>query len=144
MTPKNTRPQSWLRVLAEAAREQGVPLPSFTQHGMGSARSVKVGNGRFVTFKRRLVPASRAEVDGVEWTLWYEQDDLPVAVAAFREPLQPKPENIAVALALLKGWLVDGWTPAEAQAAVATHPRVQPVEVLVPGNGRPEKGTGTE
>ena len=130
---KTPRQQSWLRALAEAAKEQGVPLPSFTGHGMGSARSVKVGDGRFITFKRRLVPAAQAEVDGVEWTLWREQDDLPVPVAAFREPMEPKPESVTTALALLKGWLVDGWTPEEAQAAVRTHHRL---------SGRdPEMGT---
>ena len=120
--------QSWLRALAEAAKEQGVSLPSFTGHAMGSARSVSSADGRFITFKRRLVSAAQAEVDGVEWTLWREQDDVPVPVAAFREPLQPRRENVAPALSLLKGWLIDGWTPEDAKVAVRTHPGAQTVQ----------------
>lgn len=119
--------QSWLKAITRVAKEQAVILPSFTGHGMGSARTVSVANGRFVTFKRRLVSAVRAEVDGVEWTLWYEQDDLPMPVAAFREPLEPTEENVRTALSLFKGWLVDGWTSDEAKAAVRSHPKAQPI-----------------
>jgi hypothetical protein len=53
---------------------------------MGRAQSEKVEGCRFVTFRGRLVPDRQAEVDGVEWTLWGEQGDLPLPVAAFREP----------------------------------------------------------
>ena len=56
-----------------------------------------------------------------------EQDDLPVPVAAFRESLEPKRENVTNTMLLLKGWLVDGWTPDDAKAAVGLHPRVQPL-----------------
>src|SRR5271157_345717 len=129
MTEKH-RHRSWLRAVAEAAKERGVPLPSFTGHAMGGARSLSAKDGRFITFKRRLVPAAQAEVDGVEWTLWREQDDLPVPVAAFRESLEPKRENVTNTLLLLKGWLVDGWTPDNAKAAVGLHPRVQPLQEL--------------
>jgi hypothetical protein len=132
MTTESCRPQSWLRAIAEAAKEQGVLLPSFTGHAMGSAQSVPVEQGRFITFKSRLVPAAQAEVDGVEWALWYAQDELPIPVAAFREPLEPKCENVTTALAIVKGWLLDGWTPEEAKAAVRTHPRAQPVEEMPP------------
>ena len=131
MMTENPQQQSWLRAIAHAAKEQGVSLPSFTKHGMGSARSVSC-DGRFITFKRRLVPSTQAEVDGVEWTLWTAQDQLPVPVAAFREPLEPKPENVTVALSLLKGWLVDRWSAEETQAAVKAHPRALPVEELPP------------
>ena len=130
MMTKAPRQQSWLRALAEVAKEQDVPLPSFTGHAMGGARSASVGDGRFVTFKRRLVPVEQAKVDGVEWTLWLDQDDMPVPVAAFREPVEPKREQVATALVLLKGWLVDGWNSEEAKAAVGRHPRVQPVADL--------------
>jgi hypothetical protein len=138
MTTENPRQQSWLSTIAEAAKEQGFSLPSFTGHGMGSARSVKLADGRFITFKRRLVPEAQAEVDGIEWTLWREQDNLPMPVAAFREPVQPRQENVTAALSLLKGWLVDGWTPDEAKAAVRKHPRAQVVEELPPPNGEPQ------
>jgi hypothetical protein len=127
---KTLQQQSWLRALAEAARQQSLTLPPFTGHAMGGARTLSVADGRFVTFKRRLVPADQAEVDGIEWALWLEHDDLPERIAAFREPLEPKRENLANALSLLKGWLLDGWTPAEAKARVGTHPRVQSVEDL--------------
>lgn len=50
-------------------------------------------------------------MDGIEWTLWLEQDDIPTPVAAFREPVEPQPEDISRALKLLKGWLLDAWTP---------------------------------
>lgn len=114
--------------IAEAAKEQGVALPGFTRQAMGSASSTTLVDGRFVTFKRRLVSLAHAEVDGIEWTLWREQDDHPVRVAAFREPGEAKQENIATVLSLLKGWLVDGWTPDEAKAAVSKHPRALPVQ----------------
>ena len=124
------RPQqrAWLSAIAEAAKEQGILLPPFTGHGMGSARSVKTRDGRFITFKRRLVPTAQAEIDGVEWTLWLEKEDLPRPIAAFREPLEPKQETVAGALSLLKGWLLDAWTPDEAKLAVAQHPRSHIVE----------------
>lgn len=102
---------------------------------MGGARAESAADGRFITFKRRLVPAAQAEVDGVEWTLWNEQDDLPVPIAAFREPAEPNSENVKTALSLLTGWLVDGWTPDEAKAAVRTHPRAQPVPEMSPPSG---------
>jgi hypothetical protein len=128
------RQQSWLPALAEAAKEQNLALPSFTGHAMGGARTVSVAGGRFVTFKRRLVPEDQAAIDGIEWALWREQDDLPERIAAFREPLAPQRENVANTLSLIKGWLLDGWTPAEAKAAVGAHPHVQPVEDL-PASG---------
>ena len=135
MTTEKHRHRSWLRAVAEAAKEQGIPLPSFTGHAMGGARSLSARDGRFITFKRRLVPAAQAEFDGVEWTLWLEQDDLPVPVAAFRESLEPKRENITNTMLLLKGWLVDGWTPDDAKAAVGLHPRVQPLQELPSPSG---------
>jgi Zn-dependent peptidase ImmA (M78 family) len=130
MTTKTPRQQSWLRAIAEAAKEQDVPLPTFTGHTMGGVRSSGVGDGRFVTFKRRLVPAEQAKVDGVEWTLWLARDDVPVPVAAFRESAAATRESVATVLSLLRGWLVDGWTCEEAKAAVGRHPRVQPVADL--------------
>lgn len=131
MSERPRRP-SWLRAVAEAARGEGVSLPPFTGHAMGGARSASVAGGRFVTFRRRLVPAAQADRDGVEWTLWLERDDQPTPVATFREPQEPTREAIAGALALLRGWLIDGWTPEEARAAVRTHPRARPVHELVP------------
>jgi hypothetical protein len=131
----NSRQQSWLSAIAEAAKEQAVALPSFTGHAMGSARTASIANGRFVTFKRRLLPAAQAEVDGIEWALWLDQNDLPVPVAAFREPLEAKRESVATVLSLLKGWLVDGWPLAEMKDAVSKHPRAQPVEELSPSSG---------
>jgi len=128
--PDRSRQSTWLGALAEAAKAQGIELPSFNGYGMGALRSTSTSWGRYVTLKRRFVPADQAEVDGVEWTLWREQDGLPVPVAAFREPVQPKQENVTTALVLLKGWLVDGWTPEETKAAVLRHPRAQAVEEL--------------
>src|SRR5438445_5097680 len=101
------RQSTWLSALAEAAKVQGVELPSFDGYGMGALRSATTADGRFVTLKRRFVPADQAEVDGVEWALWCEEDAIPVPVVAFREPLRPKQENVATTLSLLKGWLVD-------------------------------------
>jgi hypothetical protein len=120
--------QSWLSAIADAAKARALSLPPFAARGMGGARSAGVEGGRFITFKRRLVPMERAKVDGVEWTLWYEHDDLPVAVAAFREPSEPTPEDVSRALSIFKGWLIDQWTSDEASTAVSRHPRAQPVQ----------------
>lgn len=121
----------WLQALAAAAaQQQGIALPAFAAQGMGSARSTSVAGGRHVTFKRRLVPPEQAAVDGIEWTLWLEHDDIPTPVAAFREPVEPQSEDISRALKLLKGWLLDAWTPDEARTAVGSHPRVRPTEAL--------------
>jgi hypothetical protein len=99
-----------------------------------------VANGRFVTFKRRLVQEAQADVDGVEWTLWHEPAGRPQPVAAFREPQHPQGENVATTLSLLKGWLVDGWTPDAAKAAVGKHPRCQVVEPPTPEDHRTYDG----
>jgi hypothetical protein len=127
---ENPRQKGWLSAIAEAATEEGISLPQFNGLGMGSARSEEVAGGRYITFKRRLVPASQAEIDGIEWTLWQEHDDLPTPIAAFRDPTEPKQEYVKRTLSLLKGWLVDGWTRDEAKLAVGRHPGAQVVEEL--------------
>jgi hypothetical protein len=114
---------TWLGAITEAAKLQGLTLPAFDGVGMGALRSEMTRSGRFITVKRRIAPADQAEIDGVEWALWREQDDLTIPVAGFREPLRPSPENVGAVLAVLKGWLVDDWTPDEAKAAVSKHPR---------------------
>jgi hypothetical protein len=125
---RNIGRQTWLSAVAQAAKSQALELPPVTTNGMGSARTPAGADGRFVTFKRRLVPMGQAEIDGVEWVLWREQDGLPMRVTAFREPLDPKPENFGLAMPLLKGWLVDRWTPEKAQAEVGKHLRAQTVD----------------
>jgi len=105
MTDRPQR-QTWLSAIAEAAELQRLELPPFDGYGMGALRSAKA-SGRFVTLKRRIGRAGKAEVDGVEWALWHQPDDLPVLVAVFRDPLEPEQERVAVTLSLLKVGL---WT----------------------------------
>src|SRR5258708_1869330 len=109
MTSSQRKP-SWLRAIKDAATQQQIPLPSFTEAGMGSAicRDTKIG--RFVSFKRRLVSPNAAMKDGVEWTLWQEEDDSPCPVAAFREPLTPTPDRFAPTFFILRAWLVNPCT----------------------------------
>jgi hypothetical protein len=139
---ETSRQLTWLSAIANAAKLQRIELPSFDAYGMGALRSTTTASSRFVTLKRRIVSADQAEVDGVEWALWRVQDDLPVPVAAFREPLQPKQENVTAVLSLLKGWLIDGWTPDEAKAVVSKHPRAQAVREPPPPSN--EKAMGTK
>ncbi len=87
---------------------------------MGTARTARLSNGRFATFKRRLVSAAQAEVDGVEWALWLEKDDEPELVVAFRAPLVPRHDDVNNTFLLLKGWVVDGWTPNTVLNSVET------------------------
>lgn len=122
-TPK----RSWLNAITDAAEEQGVALPAFAPRGMGAVQSAAVG-GRFATLKRRSVRDAQADVDGVEWTLWHTPGGSPEPVAAFRESRHPRDENVSTALALLKGWLVDGWSEQAARDAVGRHPMARPVE----------------
>ena len=122
------RQNSWLRSISQAAEAQHLSLPRITGLAMGSARTPTGSNGRFVTFKRRLVPDTQAELDGVEWGLWVDGEEMPTRIAAFRESAVPTPENVAVVLSLLRGWLVEEWTPEQAKAAVSAHPRSQPAE----------------
>jgi hypothetical protein len=84
---------------------------------MGSALCRSQNPGRFVSFKRRLVNANEARNDGVHWTLWLEEDDVPNIVASFREPLLPTPQRVAATLSILQGWLIDEWTVEKAQQA---------------------------
>jgi hypothetical protein len=120
--------QTWLSAIAEAAKLQRLELPAFDQYGMGALRSATTATGRFVTLKRVLGSAAKAKGDGVEWALWHQPDGLPVLVAAFRDPLEPEHERVALTLPLLKGWFVDQWSPDEAKGAVSKHPGVQPVK----------------
>jgi hypothetical protein len=121
MTEK--RQPSWLRSITEAAKEQGVPLPPFTGHEMGHVRTESTASGRFVTIKRRFVSATEAANDGVEVTLWRTQDDRPLPVVTFREPLRPDQERIAEVLSILKRWLVDEATLDGAISAVGKRGR---------------------
>jgi hypothetical protein len=122
------RQNSWLRSISQAAEAQHLSLPRITGLAMGSGRTATGSNGRFVTFKRRLVPDAQAELDGVEWGLWIDREEMPTRIAAFRESAVPTPQNVAVVLSLLRGWLLDEWTTEQAKAAVSAHPRSQPVE----------------
>ena len=123
---------TWLQAIVEAAKEHGFSLPAFSVQGMGSARSASTAEGHFVTFKRRLVQANQADIDGVEWTLWQERGGLPQPAIAFRVPQHPQQESVDSTLALLKGWLVNQWSPDAAKDAVKKHPRCQIVDDISP------------
>ena len=127
MTEK--RQLSWLRSISEAAKEQEVPLPPFIGHEMGHVRTESTASGRFVTIKRRFVSATEAANDGVEVTLWRTQDDLPLPIVTFREPLHPDQERIAEVLSILKRWLVDEVTLDEAISAVGKRANVHVPEI---------------
>ncbi len=126
---------SWLRALADAASEAQIPLPEFSDRGMGSAICRSADGGRFVSMKRRFVPANQATQAGVEWGLWCEQDDEPIPVAAFREPLSPTPERVAFMLSVLRGWLLEDWNVAQAENAAASHANATVGEALLSKTG---------
>ena len=128
--------RSWLKALADAAAARQITLPAFTPRGMGTARTAPVADGRFVTFKRRLVSEAEADVDGVEWTFWREVTGLPQPVAAFREPQHPQPEGVAAILALITGWLIEGWTADDTKAAVGARRPTQALQDLARGGSR--------
>lgn len=114
--------QTWLRAIADAARGQRIELPAFGQYGMGALRSATTASGRFATLKRRLENGTTADDEGVEWALWQEAGELPEVIAAFGDRRWPADDTIATTFSLLKGWLVDQWTPDEAKRAVSKHP----------------------
>jgi Zn-dependent peptidase ImmA (M78 family) len=126
MTEQSPR-QTWLSAMAETARREGFELPSFDGYGMGALRSGTTPGGRFVTLKRRM-GRGPANEQGVEWGLWQEPDGLPVVVAVFRDALHPEPESVAVTLSLIKGWLVDQWTPDETKDRASKHPGFQAIK----------------
>ena len=134
MTDQSKKP-SWLRALADAANEAQIQLPEFTDRGMGSAICRSADGGRFVSVKRRFVPASQAAKDGVEWGLWCEQDDESFPVTIFREPLGPTPEGISFMLSVLKGWLLDRWNVEQAENAASTHANATVGEALLSKTG---------
>jgi hypothetical protein len=112
---------SWLRALADAASAAQILLPEFSDCGMGSAICRIADGGRFVSMKRRFVPANQATQAGVEWGLWCDHAGESVPVAVFREPLNPTPERIAFMLSVLRGWLLDHWNVVQAENAAANH-----------------------
>ena len=134
MTDLSKKP-SWLRAIADAANEAQIQLPEFKDRGMGSAICRSLDGDRFVSVKRRFVPASQAAKDGVEWGLWCEQEDESCPVAVFREPLSPTPERVAFMLSVLKGWLVDRWTVEQTESAAATHAFATAGEALMSKTG---------
>ena len=134
MTDLPTKP-SWLRTLADAANEAQIPLPAFSDRGMGNGVCRSADGGRFVSLKRRFVPANQAMRDGVEWGLWSEHNDEPVPVAIFREPLTPTPERVAFMLLVLRGWLLDRWNVAQAENAAATHSNARVGDALLSRTG---------
>ena len=132
------RKRSWLKAIREAAREQQVPLPAFSDCGMGTAICRSVTNRRFVSFKRRLVSAADAPNDGVEWTLWLQKEDHPTSVAVFREPLAAPPERVAAVLSILRGWLVDDWPVETAEQFAASHTTNRVERIALPQPPRQE------
>jgi hypothetical protein len=101
---------SWVSAILAAATQQHVELPPSTDRGMGSVIWRSAGRGRSASVKRRLVAASAAADEGVEWALWSEDEDPPTRIVAFREPLHPTREQVAFVLSALKGWLLEEWT----------------------------------
>jgi hypothetical protein len=125
---ENSKQQNWLRAIKEAAKEQLIELPQFTQQAMGVAHTVPVQNGRFVTVKYRLVPRTEALHDGIQWTLWQREDDLPDPELSFRRPLKPEQEAVNSMLRVLKGWLLDNWTLEETKAAIRKAAPIEPLQ----------------
>lgn len=138
------RKRSWLRAIREAAREQQVPLPAFSDCGMGTAICRSVTNRRFVSFKRRLVSAADAPNDGVEWTLWLQKEDHPTSVAVFREPLAAPPERVAAVLSILRGWLIDDWPVETAEQFAAGHATNRVERIALPQPPRQEYWLSSE
>lgn len=134
MTDLSKKP-SWLRAIADAANEAQIQLPEFKDCGMGSVICRSSDGERFVSVKRRFVPASQAAKDGVEWGLWCVQEDESCPVAVFREPFSPTPERVAFMLSVLKGWLVDRWNIEEAENVAATHANATVGEALMSKTG---------
>ena len=87
---------------------------------MGTARSDKTRNGRYVTLKDLYSPDPRRR--GVQWGLWRENGDSPVLVAAFVTGADPSPEGVAASLPLFRGWLTEDWTPEQTKEKIGEHP----------------------
>lgn len=113
MADKLTK-RTWIGALKDAAATLAVELPPLVPQAMGVARTETSSSGRYVTLKRRLVPAAQAADDGTEWTFWQEAGEYPIAEITFRQPLEPKPEAVCQVLRMLKGWLIDNWSVNEA------------------------------
>jgi len=132
--PKRT----WVGAIREAAGEQHIDLPPFTNRGMGSMLCQNPDGRRAVSLKRRLVPNDEAEKAGIEWTLWSDDDGHPVPVATFREAAVPTPERVASILPVLKGWLRDAWTAAQVIDAAKHHPNAKVLDAPLPQSEREE------
>jgi hypothetical protein len=121
---KSTGQRSRLRAIENVATAQNVSFPRFVGHAMGTARTEPGANGRFITFKRRLVPDAQAQIDGIEWALWEEKNAEPEPIASFRAPLTPNRDDLAHAFSLPNGWLIEGWTIEETKEAVNMHSNI--------------------
>jgi hypothetical protein len=124
MTEESKQP-NWLRAIKDAAKEQLIKLPQFIPQAMGVTHTLPMQNGRFVTVKYRLVPRTEALHDGIQWTLWQGENDLPDPELSFRQPLKPEQPAINLTLRVLKGWLLDDWTVEETKAAVSQSTSIQ-------------------
>lgn len=125
MIPETMGPKSWLAALGAAATAQGFAWPEFDVFAMGTARSDKTQDGRYITLKDLYSPDPTRR--GVQWSLWREGGNLPVLVAAFVTEADPTPEGVAASLPLFRGWLSEGWTPESTKEAVGKHPGALPV-----------------
>jgi hypothetical protein len=115
---EKSKQQNWLRAVKDAAKEQLVALPPFSQQAMGVAHTEPMPNGRFVTVKYRLVPRTEALRDGIQWTLWQGENDLPDPELSFRRPLKAEKQAVNLVLRVLKGWLLDNLTVEEMKAII--------------------------
>ncbi len=112
---------SWLKAINEAASKEHIQLPPFTEAGMGTAICREMSSGRFVSFKRRLVSATEAQRDGVEWSLWLNDSEQPRPIVTFREPITPTPQDVTSILSVLHGWLLAQWPIGQAREIAAKH-----------------------
>ncbi|HEV7221132.1 MAG TPA: ImmA/IrrE family metallo-endopeptidase [Pirellulales bacterium] len=111
--------RSWIAAIDTLAAQEQIALPPMTDYGMGSLSWHDNLGDRLVSFKRRLVPLSEAERSGVEWSFWSSAENKPVCVASFRDAISPTDKRVAAVLSVLKGWLLDSWSPEQAKRVIS-------------------------
>ena len=122
---------SWPRAIERAMEACGIVSPSI--NSMGNMIWKNSSATRFVSLKRRLTPSNASHASQILFGFWLQQNDCPELVASLQAAVEPNDRAVALVVAALKAWLINGVKSDELKTLIqpslmSTAVRDSPVE----------------